>query len=122
MDARHARPSAVRDLYRVRRAILIGGSVGCIDGLLVLIVPTLAVVLIVLILIAPPRPAVAGGVLIGLGIGMSIPLWLESVKCAADSGCLGPDIGGWLIASLVSVMVGLVLARVAGRRSGDIAS
>lgn len=104
-------------MNRVRRAVLIGGAVGCIDGLLLLVFPTLAAVLVLLILFAPPRPAVAAGALMGIGIGASVPLWLATMRCAADSGCGGSDITGWLIASLVSFIIGLALAVIAGRRA-----
>ena len=105
----------------VRRAIVIGGMVGVIDGFLILIFPTLAVVLLIAISLAPPRPAVAAGALIGVGIGMSVPLELESMRCAADSACTGPDITGWFIASLVSLGLGLLLAGFAARRARTIA-
>ena len=106
----------------MKRAILIGGAVGAIDGFLLLVFPPLAAVLILLILFAPPRPAVAAGALMGVGLGMLVLLLLESTRCAADSACTGPDLTGWLTAGAVCFLGGLLLAAAAGRRSRRAAS
>jgi hypothetical protein len=99
------------------KAFAIGCVLGLIDGFLLLVIPPVSAILVLLIVFAPPRPAVGAGVFIGLAVGMSVPLWIESTRCAADSSCTGADIGGWLIASLVSLALGLLLAVFAGRRS-----
>ena len=101
----------------VQRAFGIGAAVGFIDGFLFLVFPTLAAILVAMIMFAPPRPAVASGVLTGFGIGMAVPLGLASARCASDSGCMGPDLTGWLAVSALSVLAGLALALIARGRA-----
>ncbi len=74
------------------------------------------------------RPLGLGGLIIGLGAGMTGLLELANVRCAASNGsgpnyesaCVAPDITPWLVVAAVLVVIGAGVSLVSlVRRPGD---
>lgn len=100
----------------LRRAIGISVVVGVAAGVCLLEIWWLGAMLLALMAAAPPRPATAGGALVGSGVSSGILLSISGADCSSDQSCSAPDLTGWVTLAVGLAVAGILLLVVALRR------